>query len=122
LARGENPDRALVAFDRFLAAVHGGGRLFSLLLRNPDLVALLALALGSAPRLADIVAHHPQVMDALIDPAFFGALPDAARLAAEFARSSGQADSYEDFLDRARAFGQEHMFLIGARRSEEHTS
>jgi glutamate-ammonia-ligase adenylyltransferase len=115
VAHGENPDRTLVAFDRFLAAVHGGGRLFSLLLRNPDLVALLALALGTAPRLADIVARHPQVMDALIDPAFFGALPDAAKLADEFARSSGEARSYEDFLDRARSFGQEHMFLIGAR-------
>jgi glutamate-ammonia-ligase adenylyltransferase len=114
-SHGESPDRTLAAFDRFLAAVHGGGRLFSLLLRNPDLVALLALALGTAPRLADIVAHHPQVMDALIDPAFFGALPDQAKLAAEFARSSGEARSYEDFLDRARSFGQEHMFLIGAR-------
>jgi glutamate-ammonia-ligase adenylyltransferase len=115
VAHGENPDRTLVAFDRFLAAVQGGGRLFSLLLRNPDLVALLTLALGTAPRLADIVARHPQVMDALIDPAFFGALPDADKLAAEFARSSGEARSYEDFLDRTRSFGQEHMFLIGAR-------
>jgi glutamate-ammonia-ligase adenylyltransferase len=114
-SHGESPDRTLAAFDRFLAAVHGGGRLFSLLLRNPELVALLALALGTAPRLADIVAHHPQVMDGLIDPAFFGALPDQAKLAAEFARSCAQARSYEDFLDRARAFGQEHMFLIGAR-------
>ena len=31
--------------------------------------------LGTAPRLADILAHYPQVMDALLDPAFFGALP-----------------------------------------------
>jgi glutamate-ammonia-ligase adenylyltransferase len=115
VAHGENPDRTIVAFDRFLAAVQGGGRLFSLLLRNPDLVALLTLALGTAPRLADIVARHPQVMDALIDPAFFGALPDAGKLADEFARSSGEARSYEDFLDRTRSFGQEHMFLIGAR-------
>ncbi|HXW27234.1 MAG TPA: bifunctional [glutamine synthetase] adenylyltransferase/[glutamine synthetase]-adenylyl-L-tyrosine phosphorylase, partial [Xanthobacteraceae bacterium] len=114
-SHGEAPDRTLVAFDRFLAAVHGGGRLFSLLLQNPDLVALLARALGTAPRLADIVAHHPQVMDALVDPAFFGALPGETKLAAEFERSSLQARSYEDFLDRARAFGQEHMFLIGAR-------
>jgi [glutamine synthetase] adenylyltransferase / [glutamine synthetase]-adenylyl-L-tyrosine phosphorylase len=115
VSHGETPDRTLVAFDRFLAAVQGGGRLFSLLLRNPDLVALLTLALGTAPRLADIVARHPQVMDALIDPAFFGALPDAAKLADEFARSAAQSRSYEDFLDRSRLFGQEHMFLIGAR-------
>ena len=87
----------------------------SLLRRNPDLVALLALALGTAPRLADILAIHPQVMDALIEPSFFGALPDAEKLAAELAGSLAQARSYEDLLDRARQFGQEHMFLIGAR-------
>jgi glutamate-ammonia-ligase adenylyltransferase len=115
LARAENPDRALVALDRFLAALHGGARLLSLLRRNPDLVALLALALGTAPRLADILAIHPQVMDALIEPSFFGALPDADKLESELAGSLAQARAYEDLLDRMRQFGQEHMFLIGAR-------
>ena len=115
LARAENPDRALAALDQFLAGLHGGARLLSLLRRNPDLIALLALALGTAPRLADILAIHPQVMDALIEPSFFGALPDAEKLAAELSGSLAQARSYEDLLDRARQFGQEHMFLIGAR-------
>jgi glutamate-ammonia-ligase adenylyltransferase len=115
IARAENPDGALLTLDRFLAGLHGGARLISLLLRNPDLVALFALALGTAPRLATILALHPQVMDALIEPSFFGALPDAERLAAEFSASLRQARAYEDFLDRARAFGQEQMFLIGAR-------
>ena len=54
-------------------------------------------------------------MDALIEPSFFGALPDAEKLAAELSGSLAQARSYEDLLDRARQFGQEHMFLIGAR-------
>ena len=115
LARAENPDRALVALDRFLGGLHGGARLLSLLRRNPDLTALLALVLGTAPRLADILAVHPQVMDALIEPSFFGALPDAEKLAAELSRTLAQARTYEDLLDRARAFGQEQMFLIGAR-------
>ncbi len=115
LARSENPDQALVALDRFLAGLHGGARLLSLLRRNPDFVALLALALGTAPRLADILALHPHVMDALIEPSFFGALPDADKLAAELSATLAQASSYEDLLDRARQFGQEHMFLIGAR-------
>src|SRR4051795_8150200 len=115
LARSENPDQAMVALDRFLAGLHGGARLLSLLRRNPDFVSLLALALGNAPRLADILARYPHVMDALIEPSFFGALPDADKLAAELAGTLAQAISYEDVLDRARQFGQEHMFLIGAR-------
>jgi len=115
LARSENPDQAFVTLDRFLAGLHGGARLLSLLRRNPDFVALFALVLGNAPRLADILALHPHVMDALIEPSFFGALPDADRLSAELSGSLAQANSYEDLLDRARQFGQEHMFLIGAR-------
>jgi len=114
-ARSANPDAAVKAFDRFLAALHGGGRLFSLLLQNPDLVALMALVFGTAPRLADSLAQFPEVMDAVIDPSFFGALPEEAELAAGLDRSLRQAASYEDFLDRIRVFAQEHIFLIGTR-------
>jgi [glutamine synthetase] adenylyltransferase / [glutamine synthetase]-adenylyl-L-tyrosine phosphorylase len=114
-AHTDAPDRTLAAFDRFLAGLRGGARLISLLLRNPDLVALFALTLGAAPRLADIVAQHPQAMDGLIDPAFFGALPDAATLTAGLARIRDQASSYEDFLDGVRLFGQEQLVVIGAR-------
>jgi glutamate-ammonia-ligase adenylyltransferase len=115
LARAENPDGALTALDRFLSGLHGGARLLSLLRRNPDLVALLALVLGTAPRLADILALHPQVMDALIEPSFFGTLPDADKLNLELTAALKRARSYEDLLDSARQFGQEQMFLIGAR-------
>jgi [glutamine synthetase] adenylyltransferase / [glutamine synthetase]-adenylyl-L-tyrosine phosphorylase len=114
-ARTDAPDRTLAAFDRFLAGLRGGARLISLLLRNPDLVALFALTLGAAPRLAEIVAQHPQAMDGLIDPAFFGALPDKATLTAGLARIYDQAGSYEDFLDGVRLFGQEQLVVIGAR-------
>lgn len=117
VARAENRDAALPAYDRFFAALHGsgGGRLLSLLLQNPELLALVGIALGNAPRLADILAHHPQAIDALIDPAFSGAMPDEEKLAAALARSLDQSLSYEDLLDRMRIFGQEQMFLVGAR-------
>ena len=114
-ARSANPDAAVIAFDRFLAGLHGGGRLFSLLRQNPDLIALIALVLGTAPRLADGLAQFPQVMDAVVDPSFFGALPEESEIADGLDRSLQQAGSYEDFLDRIRIFAQEQMFLIGTR-------
>jgi len=115
IARAENPDAALAVFDRFLGNLHGGARLFSLLRQNPDLVALVARLLGTAPRLADTLALHPEVLDPLIDPAFFGALPGPERLTTALAASRDEADSYEDFLDHVRRFGQEQGFLIGTR-------
>jgi glutamate-ammonia-ligase adenylyltransferase len=114
-ARTANPDDAVIVFDRFLSGLHGGARLFSLLRQNPDLIALLATVLGSAPRLADSLAQFPEVMDAVIDPSFFGPLPEEAELATALARSLQQAQAYEEQLDRIRIFAQEQMFLIGLR-------
>jgi glutamate-ammonia-ligase adenylyltransferase len=68
-----------------------------------------------APRLADILARSPHLIDVLIDPSFFGAVPDGARLAGELARVLGEAPGAEEFLDAVRSFAQERMFLIGAR-------
>jgi [glutamine synthetase] adenylyltransferase / [glutamine synthetase]-adenylyl-L-tyrosine phosphorylase len=114
-ARSENPDAAFASFDRFLAGLRPGSRLLPLLRQNPELIRFVALILGVAPRLADILAQHPHVIDPLIDPTFFGALPDAARLEAELAHALDASRGYEDMLDAIRLFGQEHMFLIGAR-------
>ena len=115
IARDRNPDAAVMAFDRFLENLHGGAQLFSLLARNPDLVALVARMLSTAPRLAGTLALHPEVLDLLVDPAFFGALPRVHRLATRLAGALDDTASYEDFLDRVRRFGEEQRFLIGAR-------
>ncbi|CAN5430506.1 bifunctional [glutamine synthetase] adenylyltransferase/[glutamine synthetase]-adenylyl-L-tyrosine phosphorylase [soil metagenome] len=115
LSRAEEPDDAVMAFDRFLQALQRGGRLISLLSQNKDLVALVALVLGAAPRLSDMLARQPQIMDGLIDPRFFGAMPDQNELSARLAATLSDANSYEEFLDRLRLFGQESLFLIGTR-------
>jgi glutamate-ammonia-ligase adenylyltransferase len=114
-ARAENPDAALAVFDRFLAGLRAGGRFFSLLRQNPELIRFVALILGTAPRLADILAQNPHFIDPLIDPSFFGSLPDEAWLELELVRVVEEARGYEPALDAIRLFGQEHMFLIGAR-------
>ncbi|UGY01891.1 bifunctional [glutamine synthetase] adenylyltransferase/[glutamine synthetase]-adenylyl-L-tyrosine phosphorylase [Bradyrhizobium quebecense] len=115
LADAEEPDDAVAAFDRFLGALQRGGRLISLLSQNRDFVALVALILGAAPRLGDMLARKPQIMDGLIDPRFFGAMPDKKELSERLAATLQDASSYEDFLDRLRLFGQESLFLIGTR-------
>ncbi|HET7887576.1 MAG TPA: bifunctional [glutamine synthetase] adenylyltransferase/[glutamine synthetase]-adenylyl-L-tyrosine phosphorylase [Bradyrhizobium sp.] len=115
LANAEDPDNAIVVFDRFLQALQRGGRLFVLLSQNRDLVALVALILGAAPRLGDMLARQPQIMDGLIDPRFFGAMPDKTELSARLAATLEDAGSYEEFLDRLRLFGRESLFLIGTR-------
>ena len=114
-SRAENPDAAFASFDGFLAGLRAGGRFFSLLRQNPELVRFVALILGTAPRLADMLARHPHFIDPLVEPRFFASLPDEARLETELGRVLGDTRGYEAALDAIRLFGQEHMFLIGAR-------
>lgn len=115
LARTDNPNATLVHFDHFLANLHGPARLLSLLRQNPDLIALIVLVLGIAPRLGDTLARHPQVMDALVDPSFFGALPDELHLGQRFETALARSRHDEDLLERIRMLGLEYMFLIGVR-------
>jgi glutamate-ammonia-ligase adenylyltransferase len=115
LSRAEDPDASFAAFDRFLAGLRAGGRLFSLLRQNPELIRFIALVIGAAPRLAEMLARHPQFIDPLVDPGFFGALPNEARLRENLEYSLADARGFEAMLDAIRLFGQEHMFLIGAR-------
>jgi len=115
LGRLDNADATFAAFDRFVAQLPAGVQIFSLLRSNPGLLDLIALVLGGAPRLAAIMTRRPRVLDALLDPLFFGALPKRKELAARLESFLAEARSYEEALDRARIFGQEQAFLIGVR-------
>lgn len=109
------PDQALAGFDKFVAGLPAGLQLFSLLKSNPDLLSLLSLVLGAAPRLANTITRRPHVLDALLDPGFFGVVFTVEDMTAHMQQTLHQARGFEDALDRARIFAQEQAFLIGAR-------
>ncbi len=115
LASTDNADQALLAFDGFLSKLPAGVQLFSLLRSNPQLLRLLATVMGAAPRMGEVVSKRVHVLDAVMDPAFFGAMPTADEFRAGLARTLDLARFYEDALDRARIFAQEQQFLIGLR-------
>ncbi|WP_371326968.1 bifunctional [glutamine synthetase] adenylyltransferase/[glutamine synthetase]-adenylyl-L-tyrosine phosphorylase [Stappia sp. ES.058] len=115
LASTDNADKALLSFDGFLSKLPAGVQLFSLLRSNPELLRLLATVMGAAPRLAEVVSKRVHVLDAVLDPAFFGAMPTSEEFRTGLARTLDLARFYEDALDRARIFAQEQQFLIGLR-------
>ena len=115
LGRTGNADAAIVAADRFFSALPGAVRLLAALRTHPALVQLLATILGTAPRLSEIVAQSPSVLDGLLDPAFFGAPPGEAVLTDRLEQILRQATTDEEFLDLTRRFGREQQVLIGVR-------
>ena len=114
IARGGDPDGALIAADRFMTDL-SGAHLLAALDRHPDLVRLLATVLSAAPRLGETLARRPSLADALLDPAFFDVLPDEATLAAVLDDLLDTAPTDEEQLDRVRRFRQEQHVLIGVR-------
>ena len=115
IGRSENPDAGLIHFDRLLQSLRRGSGLILLLQQHSDLLTLLALILGAAPRLGDMIARQPQIIDGLVDQRFFGTMPQREAIVRRLQSLAAEAGSYEDFLDRLRLFGQEGLFLIGTR-------
>jgi [glutamine synthetase] adenylyltransferase / [glutamine synthetase]-adenylyl-L-tyrosine phosphorylase len=110
-----DPDLAFAGFDRFLAALPEGVQLFSLLRANPNLLQLVADIMGTAPRLARVLSRRRRLLDAVLDPRTFGALPVRSDLEAVIASETQPSDDLQEVLDRARVVGQEQAFLIGVR-------
>ncbi|MGZ8399677.1 MAG: bifunctional [glutamine synthetase] adenylyltransferase/[glutamine synthetase]-adenylyl-L-tyrosine phosphorylase [Methyloceanibacter sp.] len=113
--RTAEPDLALATFDKVIAEMPAGVQLFSLLAANPSLLRLIADIMGTAPRLAHIIGRRPRLLDAVLDPGFFGAVPTPAKLRELVGAALGEAGDYQEALDRARIIGREQAFLIGVR-------
>jgi glutamate-ammonia-ligase adenylyltransferase len=113
-ARVGNPDQAVRAFDALLKGLPAGVQLLAMLASNRQLLDLLALILGAAPRLAETFARRPHVVDALIDPNPAWEM-DRRAFAAGLAATIDQAADFEDALDRARRFAAEQRFLVATR-------
>ena len=115
LARSGDADQAFIAFDRFLAGLPAGVQLFSLLKSNTDLLDLIGTILGTAPRLAEELSHRPKVLDAVLDPGFFGALPKAPEIASLVKAATPPGTILDETIDRVRVVAKEQAFRIGVR-------
>lgn len=109
-----DPDGALLSFDNALQHMPAAIELFSILKNNDELRRLFAEILGTAPRLSQIVALSPHVLDVLVDPEFTAGLTLEAARARIAPRLQREVD-FESFLDRARELGRAERFLLGTR-------
>ena len=113
LAASADPDVAFTSFDRFLRGLPAGVQLFSLLSANRKLLDLLAMVLGTAPRMAETLSRRPRTVDAMLDPGFFDKLPSPGEMHAYVAERFEAVQGFEHGLDEARIIANEQMFRIG---------
>ncbi len=112
-ARTPQPDTALMNFDGFLGKLPAGVGLFSLFYSNPALLGLVAEIMGNAPRMAEVLSRNPSLLDAVLSPDFFDALPGRDVLAPEYARVVSAARDFEDALALARRWTNDQRFRAG---------
>jgi glutamate-ammonia-ligase adenylyltransferase len=113
LERQADIDEAFRLFDALLTGLPAGVQFFSLIRANPNLLALLGDLMGSAPRLAEVLAGNVALFDAMLAPDFFEPLPDEATLEAELKLLRRDARHLEALLDLCRRWAQGRQFQAG---------
>ena len=108
-----HPDTALLRFDQFLSRLPAGVQFFSLFHANPGLLQLVAEIMAGAPRLAEQLAQHPALLDAVLTEAFFAPPPECSALATDLDQVLAGARDYEDTLDELRRWAGERRFQAG---------
>ena len=118
LGRTPDPDRALARMDRFLEALPEEISLFPMLRANTWLLRLVAMVMGSAPRIADTLGGNPGLLRAVLEPGFFLPIPDREQLAAELAeRLEGHQDP-EERIGRVAGWAGDRRFQVGVQSLE----
>ena len=115
LAQTGEPDQSFLAFDSFLKGLPSGVQFFSMVKANPGLLDLITQILSAAPRLAAQLSHQPRTLEAVVSPDFFGAMPDAGKLARDINAVILDDTPRDEAMDRARVLGREQMFKVGVR-------
>jgi [glutamine synthetase] adenylyltransferase / [glutamine synthetase]-adenylyl-L-tyrosine phosphorylase len=113
LYKANDPEAALVQFDRFLSGLPAGVQVFSLFDANPQLIDLIVDICTTAPRLAAYLSRNAAVFDAVIGGDFFALWPGTAALRADLAARLTETDDYERQLDAARVWAREWHFRVG---------
>lgn len=113
LASTVNPDAAFLKFDEFLVKLPAGVQIFSLFAANPHLLRLIAMLMGSAPRLAEILSRNSYLLDTVLTGAFYAPLPTKPQLEEELAAVLAARGEFEDFVDIIAQFKNEKAFQVG---------
>lgn len=111
-ATGE-PDQTLARFASFFEGLPSGVQALSLLVNQPGLSRALINVIGLAPRLGEILARRPALLDVMLDAEFAAPLrtDQPGRISQRFAGLD--LEDFEGALNGARRLAREERLRIG---------
>jgi len=95
-------DEAFRRFSRFFEGLRSGVQVLSMLVANTELMRDLVTTLAIAPRIADILARRPGLLEALLSVEDRKSVPDLT-----------DATDFETRMDTVRRWQAEQAFIIG---------
>lgn len=110
-----NPDFAFGKFDEALSRLPAGIQLFAMFHAKPELLALVAQIMGTAPRLAEHLGQNPALLESILEADPSESLPSLETLAADCRAALSRAEIFEDQLDASRQWANDEKFKIGIR-------
>ena len=118
LGRTPDPDRALARMDRFLAALPEEISLLPMLRAHTWLLRLLAMVMGSAPRIADTLGGNPRLLRAVLEPGFFLPIPDREQLAGELGERLEGCGDPQERTRQVAGWAGDRRFQVGVQSLE----
>jgi len=113
MASTREPDATFLKFDEFLKGLPSGVQLFSMFYSNPSLLDLVAEIMGGAPRLAEYLSRHTQILEIVLTPGFFETLPSKEVMHLELHSLLERARNIEDVLIATRRWANDRRFQVG---------
>lgn len=106
------PNRAFAAFGGFFTQLSGGVSVLSMFVQTPERLAQIIEMMVSSPRIADSLAAKPAILDAMVDPNFFGI--SRADIENGFAEDVLVETDFETAINAARRRTREDQFRVSA--------
>ncbi len=103
-----SPDAAFARFADFFVGLSLGVQVQSMFLAQPRLLELVVRVMAFAPQFARTLAKRPAVLDALLDPTFFGPIEAPIDVPARLVAAPG----FEAAMDDARRIHAEASFRV----------
>ncbi len=113
LTRTPDPDLALARVDRLFRALPPDTSLYAMLRANTWLLNLVAVVMGSAPRLAEALECSPRILEAVLDPSCFLPIPEAAELERELGERLHDVDDTDRQAAVVAEWTEERRFQVG---------
>ncbi len=107
------PDTALVRFDKCLAALPAGVPILSVFYANPQILDLVGEIMGDAPRLSEHLSRRPALLDYVLEPEFYQSIGTMAALSKDLHSTLEATEVFEDMLDACRRWANDQQFRVG---------